>query len=101
MAKAVASSTRKKTPLKAKVATKKPQPSKKKKQMPSQSAASEARSQLAAPEERERMIQYAAYHIAEKDGFKSGKETEYWLQAEQQISDLLRGQPTSGASDIH
>jgi hypothetical protein len=41
------------------------------------------------PEDRDRMIQYAAYHIAEKDGFKSGKENEYWLQAERQIDSIF------------
>jgi hypothetical protein len=40
-------------------------------------------------DERLKMIQYAAYHIAEKDGFQPGKEEEYWLQAEQQLRDIL------------
>jgi len=31
------------------------------------------------------MIQDAAYHIAEKDGFQKGKEQDYWLQAEKEI----------------
>jgi hypothetical protein len=41
------------------------------------------------PEDRDRMIQYAAYHIAEKDGFQPGKEHEYWLQAERQIDSIF------------
>lgn len=49
-------------------------------------------------EDRERMIQYAAYHIAEKDGFKPGKEQEYWFQAEKQISDLMGNTSQEGSS---
>ncbi len=44
------------------------------------------------------MIQYAAYHIAEKDGFKPGKEQEYWFQAEKQISDLMGNTSQEGSS---
>ena len=40
------------------------------------------------PEERFRMIQTAAYYIAEKDGF-SGDPSSYWGQAEQKIFELL------------
>ncbi len=50
--------------------------------------------------DRERMIQYAAYHLAEKDGFKPGKEQEYWLQAERQIDELFKGKP-SVTAEIH
>ena len=45
-------------------------------------------------QEREKMVQVAAYHIAERDGFKEGHEQQYWLQAEQQIAELLN-------SDVH
>jgi hypothetical protein len=68
-------------------------------------------SQTMAPEERERMVQYAAYHIAEKDGFQSGREKDYWLQAEKQIDDLFSARRSSSMnksqntderdSDIH
>lgn len=40
-------------------------------------------------EERTRMVELAAYHIAERDGFKPGMETDYWLQGEQQVANLL------------
>lgn len=100
MAKSVSSTSKKKPAMRSQFASKKAQASSEKRQQPLSAKAKKARSQLTAPEERERMIQYAAYHIAEKDGFKAGKETEYWLQAEQQISDLLHGQPTP-SSDIH
>ncbi len=55
------------------------------------------------PEERERMIQYAAYHIAEKDGFKPGKENDYWRLAEEQILNLFQSQqnPQDSQADVH
>lgn len=37
------------------------------------------------PEEWYQMVQNAAYHIAEKDGFQRGKEQEYWLEAEREL----------------
>ncbi len=40
-------------------------------------------------DERQRMIELAAYHVAERDGFKPGLEQDYWLQGEKQINDLL------------
>ena len=40
-------------------------------------------------EELHQMIQTAAYHIAEKDGFKHGREHDYWVQAERQIQELF------------
>lgn len=43
-------------------------------------------------EDRQRMIQDAAYHIAEKDGFQAGREQEYWYRAEKQIDQLIQGQ---------
>lgn len=48
------------------------------------------------PEERERMIQLAAYHIAERDGFQAGKEQDYWLQAEKQTQALF-----DANADVH
>ena len=41
-------------------------------------------------EERWRMIAVAAYHRAEKRGFDPGHEIEDWLQAEKEISAVLR-----------
>lgn len=44
------------------------------------------------PEERYRMIQSAAYFLAEKDGFQ-GSAIDYWTQAERQIADQIDAQP--------
>ncbi|GAB4114968.1 MAG: hypothetical protein Fur0026_00140 [Sideroxydans sp.] len=41
-------------------------------------------------EERYRMVQDAAYYLAEKDGFKGGA-MDYWIAAEAQITVLLSG----------
>jgi hypothetical protein len=43
------------------------------------------------PEERYRMVQDAAYYIAEKHGF-TGDNHAFWLQAEQEIDAKLAGQ---------
>ncbi|MEF8713860.1 MAG: DUF2934 domain-containing protein [Accumulibacter sp.] len=40
------------------------------------------------PEDRYRMVQSAAYFIAEKDGFR-GRDTDYWAQAEGEIAAQL------------
>lgn len=40
------------------------------------------------PEERMKMIEQAAYYIAEKDGFK-GDPHAYWVAAETQINGML------------
>jgi len=40
------------------------------------------------PEQRYNMIQEAAYHLAERDGFR-GDPTGYWLAAEKHISEEL------------
>lgn len=40
------------------------------------------------PEDRYRMVQSAAYFIAEKDGFR-GRDTDYWAQAEGEIATQL------------
>ncbi len=37
------------------------------------------------PEQRYRMIEMAAYYLAEKDGF-AGNPVDYWIAAEQQMS---------------
>jgi len=42
------------------------------------------------PEQRYRMVQDAAYFIAEKNGFKAGS-LDYWIAAEAEIDMLLSG----------
>jgi hypothetical protein len=42
------------------------------------------------PEQRYRMVQDAAYFIAEKNGFKAGS-MDYWIAAEAEIAALLSG----------
>jgi hypothetical protein len=42
------------------------------------------------PEQRYRMVQEAAYFIAEKNGFVSGT-MDYWIAAEAEIEALLSG----------
>ena len=42
------------------------------------------------PEQRYRMVQEAAYYIAEKNGFAGGS-MDYWIAAEAQIEALLSG----------
>ncbi len=44
----------------------------------------------ATPEERYKMIQDAAYYLAEKDGFHSGA-MDYWMAAEIEIDKMLAG----------
>lgn len=39
----------------------------------------------ASPEEHYRLLQSEAYRIAERDGFKEGKELDYWLMAEKSV----------------
>jgi len=41
------------------------------------------------PEERWKMIAIAAYHNAEKRGFEPGGELEDWVEAEQEIDNLI------------
>lgn len=53
------------------------------------------------PEERYRMVQDAAYHIAEKDGFQHGREQDYWFQAEKEIDARLSSGGTESRPDIH
>ena len=43
-------------------------------------------------QDRQMMVQNAAYHIAERDGFQSGREQEYWFQAEREVAEQLRAQ---------
>jgi hypothetical protein len=53
--------------------------------------AAPARSPAApSPEQRYRMVQDAAYFIAEKNGFKAGS-MDYWIAAEAEIAALLSG----------
>ena len=51
------------------------------------SAAAPGKNQMSA-EERYRMVEVAAYFLAERNHFK-GNPVEYWTQAEAQISNLL------------
>lgn len=53
-------------------------------------AAPRAKKGSPTPEERYRMVQEAAYFIAEKDAF-SGCSTDYWITAEAQIELMLKG----------
>lgn len=41
-------------------------------------------------EDRHQMIRETAYYLAEKDGFPSGKDEEYWSRAEEQIDKMLK-----------
>lgn len=52
---------------------------------PTECAALPGASGKPSPEERYRMVQSAAYFIAEKDGFQ-GRDTDYWVRAEREIS---------------
>jgi hypothetical protein len=52
-------------------------------------AAADAAPMAMTSEQREEMVRYAAYHIAEKDGFQAGRELDYWNQAQEQIDQLL------------
>lgn len=74
---------------KTKVKTKKAVPSATLKQSSAASAVEPAPTRsTSSPEERYRMIQDAAYHIAERDGFQKGKEQDYWLRAEKEIDEM-------------
>lgn len=57
--------------------------------------------QTLSAEERYRMIQDAAYHVAEKDGFQRGREQDYWLQAEKEIDGTLQRRNASETQDVH
>lgn len=48
-------------------------------------ASSKAKTAIASPAERYRMIEIAAYYIAEKNQF-AGSATDYWIQAEIEIN---------------
>jgi len=43
---------------------------------------------LVTPEQRQRMVESAAYYLAEKNGF-SGDPQQYWLQAEKEVDATL------------
>jgi hypothetical protein len=87
---------------KSKTAAKNDKPAPKKAQVRTKKAAPNTNLTLPSfsREERRRMIETAAYHIAEKDGFKPGREDDYWLQAERQIQDLFP-ETDAGRSEIH
>jgi len=78
----------------SKAATKKPAPAKKptlKKVAPKKTAAkktSTSKSVTVSGFERYKMIEVAAYYLAEKKGF-SGNSTDYWIAAEREIDKKL------------
>jgi hypothetical protein len=53
-------------------------------------AAAAGKAAAPTPEQRYRMVQEAAYYIAEKNGFAGGA-MDYWIAAEAQIEALLSG----------
>jgi hypothetical protein len=81
-----------------------PKPTKAKK--PTQKKPTQTRTKKATPptfskEERTKMIETAAYHIAEKDGFRPGREQEYWFQAERQIKELFPESSKANQPEVH
>jgi len=80
----------------SKAATKKPAPAKKptpKKAAPKKTVAKKAgtpKSATVSGFERYKMIEVAAYYLAEKKGF-SGNSTDYWIAAEKEIDKKLSG----------
>lgn len=44
---------------------------------------------VVAPEQRRQLVQVAAYFIAERRGFSSGREVEDWLEAEAEVERML------------
>jgi len=56
--------------------------------LPAEAAAESLIQHKPSPEERYRMVEAAAYFIAEKDGFRDCS-THYWTQAEQEIAEQL------------
>ena len=44
---------------------------------------------IVAPEQRRQLVQVAAYFIAERRGFGSGREVEDWLEAEAEVERML------------
>lgn len=71
-----------------KTATAAAKPAATKKPAAKKAAAKPAKSRKIGGEERYRMIEVAAYFLAERNGFK-GNPVEYWTAAEIQISKLL------------
>ncbi len=59
-----------------------------KKPVAKKTAAPKAKPSKISPEERYRMVEVAAYFMAERNGFK-GSPVEYWTAAEAQIAKLL------------
>ncbi len=56
----------------------------------SRAAAAPSKPAAPTPEQRYRMVQEAAYYIAEKNGFVAGS-MDYWIAAEAEIEALLSG----------
>jgi hypothetical protein len=54
------------------------------------SKAAPAKASALTPEQRYKMVQDAAYFIAEKNGFQAGS-MDYWIAAEAEITALLSG----------
>lgn len=48
------------------------------------------------PDERQHLIQVAAYYIAERRGFHGGSAHEDWLQAEQEVAALIAAGKLAG-----
>ena len=96
--KATGKATTAKTPAAVKPATTVRKPAEKtvKPVVPEKKAAAPAKATPAktpaapTPEQRYRMVQDAAYFIAEKNGFKAGS-MDYWIAAEAEIAVLLSG----------
>ena len=85
-----------KTPVKKKAATKRAIASKKvtKKRVASKSrrpAKADKSSISITPEDRWKMIAIAAYHKAEARGFAPGNEVQHWLDAEEEVDNLIKG----------
>lgn len=85
------STTTKKTTAKSKAAAKSTTPKKtttSAKKTIAKKAATKKKSTTAGltPEQRYKMVEVAAYYLAEKDGF-SGSPVDYWIAAEIQISE--------------
>jgi hypothetical protein len=72
------------------VATKKPAPKASKPAAAKKPAAPAKKPAALSPEQRYKMVQDAAYFIAEKNGFKAGS-MDYWIAAEVEITALLSG----------
>ena len=79
-----------KTAITRKPATPLAKPAAPAKKPASRAAAAPAKPAAPTPEQRYRMVQEAAYYIAEKSGFVAGS-MDYWIAAEAEIEALLSG----------